>query len=420
MSRFVRNTAWLTAAQISGLIVPLIEIPFLARGLGQVGLGQVMYVSAIALAASVFIEFGFNISAARSVVLVRYDSRRLAQLVSDVTLAKFLISLIVGTFIAFFVITNVGAIAVPHRWLIWIIFFMIGFGFTPIWFYVGIERLAFPAILDVCIRSAGLIAIILLITSETDAELVLIIQSSVGLLNTVVATLMMLKIAGWGKLRIEGAVTVFKQSWTLFLYKGGQSILGSVSSIILGAVSGALAVGAYAPAEKLFRASSGFTGPILTALFPRAVASRSLAGGEAKKIAGLALGALFSIATLLSIMVSFWSGWLIGLIFGQGYQEAAHIVALLIWALPFRAGSATLAIIWFIPIGKDSMASKNMLLTVVLIVIFGLILIPNFGATGMAAAVLISEVICFGILLYSYIRSPDVGFKQHERAPQID
>lgn len=128
MSRVATNTFWLMLAQIGGLFIPLIELPVLARALGQQNYGQVLYALGIALTASVFVEFGFNFSAARAVVKIRENKQQLAQLVSNVLFAKLLLSMAVGVAVAVLILTGSGATTIPHHWFVWISLFILEIG----------------------------------------------------------------------------------------------------------------------------------------------------------------------------------------------------------------------------------------------------------------------------------------------------
>ncbi|HBU7244451.1 TPA: oligosaccharide flippase family protein, partial [Escherichia coli] len=49
MNRLFSNAFWLMASQIGGLLIPLIELPLLARRLGADEYGKVVYVLAISI-----------------------------------------------------------------------------------------------------------------------------------------------------------------------------------------------------------------------------------------------------------------------------------------------------------------------------------------------------------------------------------
>ncbi|BEL79545.1 transporter [Serratia marcescens] len=412
MSRVATNTFWLMLAQIGGLFIPLIELPVLARALGLQGYGQVLYALGIALTASVFVEFGFNFSAARTVVKIRENKRQLAQLVSDVLFAKLLLSLAVGVVVAVLILSGTGATAIPHRWFIWISLFILAFGFTPLWYYVGIERLVLPALLDLGLRSTGLLFTILLVSSPQHAQRVLMIQATVGIINTLLPTVLMARTTGLGRISLRGALSVLRESWELFLYKGAQSIMGSIASTLLGLLGGARAVGAFVPAEKLVRAASGLAAPVLNAAFPHLVRLQSDSAHAAKRVVTLALGALFAATVTFAALTVWLSAWLVNTIFGPGYQDAIELLRILVWIVPLRICSMALAILWFIPGGKEQVASRVMMVNIVIICVFAFLLVPTFGGLGMTIAFLIAEVTMFSLLLFLFCRKPSVVAQQ--------
>ncbi|CNI23822.1 MULTISPECIES: oligosaccharide flippase family protein [Yersinia] len=405
MSRVAKNTFWLMLAQIGGLFIPLIELPVLARALGQQGYGQVLYALGLALTASVFVEFGFNFSAARSVVKVKEDRARLAQLVTNVLAAKLLLSSVVILAIGVLIFFSMGATTIPHYWFIWVSLFLVAFGFSPLWYYVGIERLILPSLLDLALRSTGLLFTITLVSSPEHAQRVLIIQATVGILNTFIPTFIMLRQTGLGRINLNGTWQVIRDSWELFLYKGAQSIMGSIASTLLGFLGGARAVGSFVPAEKLIRAASGLAIPALNAAFPHLVKLQRDSERTAKKLVTIAL-VVISIATILfSITTVFASAWVVNIVFGPGYQDAINLLKILVWVVPFRINSMILAVLWFIPTGKERIASRVMIANISLICMLAILLIPTLGGLGMTLAFLVAEIIMFLVLIFFFCRN---------------
>lgn len=391
-------------AQIGGLFIPLIELPVLARALGQQGYGQVLYALGIALTCSVFVEFGFNFSAARSVVKMQADRRKLAQLVTNVLVAKLILSLVVYVVVTTLFLSGSGATAIPPNWFIWIFLSILAFGFTPIWYYIGIERLILPALLDLGLRATGLLFTVLLVSSPQHSQRVLIIQATVGILNTLFPTWLMLRRTGFGRINLPGAITALRESWELFLYKGAQSIMGSIASTLLGLFGGARAVGAFVPAEKLVRAASGLAAPMLNAAFPHLVRLQSNSAHKVKKVVTLTLIALAIAAVIFAILVVWLAPWVVNLVFGLGYQDAIEILKILVWIVPLRICSMALAILWFIPIGKERVASRAMMFNIIIICLLAFLLIPTQGGMGMTIAFLAAETMMFCLLLFLFCK----------------
>ncbi|MCG9529014.1 oligosaccharide flippase family protein, partial [Providencia rettgeri] len=287
MFRVITNTFWLMLAQIGGLIVSLLELPVLARALGQQSYGQVLYAIGVAITISVFIEFGFNFSAARSAAKIRENKQELAQLITNVLSAKLLLSFVVACIINTLIYFCASTTEIPYHWFIWISFFTFALGFTPLWYYVGIEKLVLPIILDLCLRCIGLVFIITLVSSPNHAQRVLVIQSIISTINTLVPTLLMIRTTGFGVFSLRGTINILKEGWELFLYKGTQNIMGSVSSSLLGLLNGALAIGTFVPAEKLVRAAIGLAIPALNAAFPHIVRLQTHSANTTKRIVSI-------------------------------------------------------------------------------------------------------------------------------------
>jgi O-antigen/teichoic acid export membrane protein len=406
MSRIVANAFWLVTAQVGGMIIPLIELPVLARALGQYAYGQILFALGLALTASVFVEFGFNYSAARSVVRMKDDRTAMAKLVGDVMAAKLVLSAVVFLAVAGVLLAAHGDTALPGGWFAWIGLFIIAFGFSPIWYYIGTENLVLPALLDLGLRSIGLLLIISLISSPEHVQRVLIIQSSVGTANTLIPTLILLRRTGIGPFSLAGTWRALRESWELFLYKGAQSIMASIASTLLGLFGGARLVGAFAPAEKLVRASAGMAGLALNAVFPHLVRVRSGSRDAARRLVGRCL-LIFGGATILFALVTVWLAPLVvRLVFGPGYDNAIVLLRMLVWIVPLRVSSMTIAILWFIPGGREDVASRAMLANIFVVCLLASLLVPFWGGLGMTLAFICSEITMFSILLVFFCRKP--------------
>lgn len=402
MSRVASNAAWLFLAQIGGLLIPLIELPVLARTLEQQAYGQILYALGIAMTAAVFVEFGFTFSAARRVVAAQGDRAVLGQLVADVMLGKLVLASVVAVVIVIIMLSGTGATPLPASWFIWIALFVTAFGFSPMWYYVGMEKLKLPAMLDLGLRASGLLIVILTVSTPRHAQRVLAIQATVGVLNTLIPTVLMLRQTGIGRFNLRGTVTVLRESWELFLYKGAQAVMGSIASTMLGGLGGARAVGAFVPAEKLVRAATGMSGPLLNAAFPHLVRMQGDSPSAAKRIVMLWLATLAALTTVFAAVATWLAPWVVQLAFGPGYENAVGMLRLLVWIVPLRVCSMALAILWFIPSGLERIASRAMMLNIILIIVLALMLVPGMGGTGMTIAFFCAESIMCAILVFFF------------------
>ena len=120
MKRVLSNSVWLTAAHLSGFVIPLLELPILTRALGPEVYGAVLFALSLALAFSLVVEYGFNLSASREVAVSVGDPERIAQIVGNVFLAKLIIALLVVSlsFLAMLVLGVLARAKLGEAWVI--------------------------------------------------------------------------------------------------------------------------------------------------------------------------------------------------------------------------------------------------------------------------------------------------------------
>ncbi len=141
------NATALYAAHVAGLIVPLLTIPYLARVLRPTGWGLVVFAQSFRAWLALVTEYGFDLSGTRAVARVGADRSRLSEVVAGVQGAKLLTLLCVP----------VGLIAVymaapafqrEPALLLWAGAFAVARGLSPMWYFLGLERMRAPSALD--------------------------------------------------------------------------------------------------------------------------------------------------------------------------------------------------------------------------------------------------------------------------------
>ena len=94
----ISNFGYLSLFQLFNMFLPLITYPYLIRVLGVELYGTVVFAMAISSYFSIFINFGFNISATKNVSKYRNDKNKLSEIYSSVLTIKtfiWVVSLIV-------------------------------------------------------------------------------------------------------------------------------------------------------------------------------------------------------------------------------------------------------------------------------------------------------------------------------------
>jgi polysaccharide transporter, PST family len=199
---------------------------------------------------------------------------------------------------------------------------------------------------------------------------------------------------------------ILKSSWPLAVSALSIVLYMKLSQLVLSGLMGDAALGVYAAAIRIPEAATFLPTVLATSILPSLVKSRS----EGAHAYHVALRRFFRINALLAlsicIPVSLAAPWIIRLLFGPTFSEAAPILSVYVWSLLFV----------FLGVAR-SQHLLNELLTHLpmwfsgfgLLVNLGscLILIPMYGAMGAAVATVLSQ--CVSAFLSSFIHPKTRG-----------
>jgi len=385
-----RNASMLVASNIASLGIPLIELPFLARALGVEHYGMLLFIQAIALTAAIFVEYGFHYSGARTIAQAADDHQAQAQTVTHILTAK---AILYG--MALLVIlpayTWTFHAELPHGQIA-LCLLLAAYGFSPAWYFLGKGNLKVPVATDLVLRSIGLLLIIFFARTPEDLGLVLLIQCSVGMLNSALPSLVMIRQTGLVRPDSKMVMREIRSGWHFFVFKGASGVSASIATTVLGILSTPVQVGLFAPSEKLIRAGTTFVTTVLAAFFPASVQSVMTQGNAFKYRLVKPLTILFCMLCLAAFVVAILSSTLVRMAFGDAFSAAAPLLQVMAFLMPFRATSALLSILWLIPAGHEHLSSRLVLGNVVFVASLGCLIAPAAGATGVATVLALGEI----------------------------
>jgi len=385
-----RNASMLTVSNIAGLGIPLIELPFLARALGVESYGMLLFVHAIALTAAIFVDYGFHYSGARTIAQAADDDLMKTRAVTNILTAKTILYLM-----ALLVILPAYALMfhaeLPHGQIV-LCLLLAAYGFSPAWYFLGKGNLKVPVAADLVFRSVSLLLIVLFARTPEDLGLVLFIQCGVGVLNSALPCLVMVRETGLVRPDFKMVMREIRTGWQFFIFKGASSISSSIATTILGVTSTATQVGLFAPSEKLIRAGTTFVTTVLSAFFPASVQRVMMEGDAFKQRLVRPLTILFCMLFLAACAVAALSSTLVRIAFGDAFSTAAPLLQVMAFLMPLRATSALLSILWLIPSGHENLSSRLVLANVVFIAGLGCVVAPTAGAAGVAAVLALGEI----------------------------
>jgi len=393
-----RNAAMLAVSNFASLGIPLIELPILAHALGVETYGVLLFLHGIALTAAIFVEYGFHYNGARAIAQAARNDQTEARIVTNILTAKSMLYMA-----ALVAALSVYAIAfdekLPHGQIA-LCMLLAAYGFSPAWYFLGRNNLKIPMVADITFRLIGLLLIVFFVHAPEDVDVVLLIQCSVGLLNSAIPCLVMIRATGLARPDFKLALREVCMGWKFFIYKGATGVASSIATTVLGMTSTATQVGLFAPSEKLIRAGSTFVTTVLSAFFPISVQHVMAQGDAFRQRLLKPLVILFCLLLLVASVIAVLSNTLIRLIFGSSFSDATPLLQLMAFLIPFRTISALLSILWLIPANREDVTSRLALGNIVFVSCLGFVIAPIAGATGMAAVLALGEIGLFIATLY--------------------
>jgi O-antigen/teichoic acid export membrane protein len=191
---------------------------------------------------------------------------------------------------------------------------------------------------------------------------------------------------------VKFAKLLLKDSWPLILSGLVISMYMKIDQVMIKEILDTNAVGQYAAAVRLSEAWYFIPVVISSSLFPAILnakkISQQLYYSRIQKLYDL----MAWMAIAIAIPMTFLSDFLINVLYGSEYKEAAGVLIIHIWSAVFIfLGVASSK--WFIAEGLQKYTFYRTLAGGILNVLLNLILIPKYGIYGAAIATLTSQIL---------------------------
>jgi len=198
-------------------------------------------------------------------------------------------------------------------------------------------------------------------------------------------------IASW-RFDYKRSKTLLKDSWPLLLSGMAVMVYMRIDQIMLGQMLGSGAVGVYSAAVRISEVWYFIPMAIAASVFPSVIKLKK----ESEKNYIDHFQRLFNLMVMLglavAIPVSFFSDWLITLLFGPDYIQAGTVLIVHIWSGIFVSLGVTSGM-WLVNENLQKLALYRTLAGAVVNIILNLYLIPPLGAVGAAVGTLLSQFI---------------------------
>lgn len=391
------NFSYLSLLEIFSLLFPLLSYPYLIRVLGKDVYGAVVFVQSAVAYLIIVVNFGFNVSATKTVSENRNNIDKLSEVFSSILTLK------VGIFlIASFV------------YCIWVFFCIIDYKLLyflslglclqeilfPVWFFQGVEQMKYITYVSFTARFIFLSCIFLIVRRIEDYYWIPVINSLGGLLSSVISIYIIYKRFGvrFYKVRFHKLRLYFVESVPFFASRGAAVVLERTNTIIIGNVLGFGMVASYDLALKVVNILKTPFALTAQVLYPNVANTKNMLLVKKTLYLTLVIGVIFSL-----LLVAF-SKYIVLILGGDKMLDAVSILMILSIYMPIIGASYILGASTLVVSGHIREYNLSVLYSFIiyLIVIAFLFLIGKITLSSMAFSYILPE---FFIAAYRYFVS---------------
>jgi len=383
------NTGWLIIDKVLRAVLGLLVGAWVARYLGPSDFGILAYVVAYIAFFQAFTNLGLDTIVVRDIAR---DPKKAPSILGTTIALRFCSSI-------FVIFLSVGIIGISYGWnsqLFWItalvsssLVFQIG-DTVDLWFQSQSQNIRTITIKVIAyLTSNGLKVGGVLLNAPLEYFAALItLESALSGLGMFVAYKKFPTSGVWIA-TYKMAKFLLDQSWPFLLSGISVMVYMRFDQLLIKYFMGASDLGIYAAAMPIASVWSAFPLAVCASVAP--YLARIRVEDPAKYIYGLRL--IFKyfliISLAISVLVAFFSGEIIQILYGDAYAESAAVLRIYVFTnIPIFLGVAQG--LWIANEGRSIVILKNTILGGICAIVFNLILIPEYGLTGAAVSAVIA------------------------------
>ncbi len=396
MNKYVKNYILSSVNTFLTLLFPIITFPYVSRVLGPTSLGVINFVQSYGYYFIHIASFGINSYAIREVSKVRDDKAKVEKISNEIFNLNIFFS-IIATMLYFsgaifaqnlrenFVVFSIYSIVIITNFL------------SLDWLLQSFDDYLFSTIRNVIIRIIAIVATFLLIQSENDYIIYMII-TCITEMGVKFSSLFYSR-KTYARLRPDYKFLNFrghiKPLFTIFSFRLVNGIASNLDKLMIGFMMVYASVGVYSAGVKFVLLLSPIVETIGIVLFPKINISAGASKEEYERNLKINYNLILLVAIPMAVGMFLISNRLIPLFAGEAYSDAivvSRIMSAIILLGPIidLLGSKTLLVH-----KKDRWLLISSLIVAASNIILNLIFIPLYGINGAAVA----SLMCYGIAI---------------------
>jgi polysaccharide transporter, PST family len=365
--------------------------------------GQILIIQALALWFQIIVEYGFNLSATRSMSRVRDDTVALADLVAGVAGAKLILSsaVVILAFIASFTLSAAQSFG---QILAWSTFFAITQGFNPVWYFLARGQFKQYALIDFCSRLLYLFLCLIFITQPDQGQRIFIFGVITAMFANVAGYFLMSRQIPLKFPKMVSSMMALREGFGLFVFVGITSVYTTLNIVILGFSQTTALVAAYGTSDRIVRAAGGLLDPLNRVIYAKLTHLYHNDFPSALIYLRKAAWALFAAGTLIFVAGEIAVPFIIKVL-APGYTDAIVMLRLLLIFIPVLAINNIVGLHIMLPLGMDRPFNTVFISVSIFSGLSMVWLVPQYGVFGMIAITILTEVFASLGMIYMIWKS---------------
>ena len=409
-STVLKNFTYLSLLNGLNIVLPLLVIPYLTNVIGASHYGVYAYILVLVQNINVITQFGFQFTATKKIAQNRDDKEFVEQYSSNVLCARVMIATlcVAGLFAAarwtldtedrmFMFLTSLGIIY--------------GDVFIPTWLFQGMERMKYITIVNASAKILFTVLIFVIVLSPYDYIYIQLLNSC-GYVLAAVLSMVLMRVQFHLRLRrpvLKDVIHEMREGISLFFSMIGIDLYRNMNVVILNFFVSDAAVGVYALAEKVIKASQSFITPISQALFPH-VSVKIKKEGIRNSLSLLAKSSMLLMVLTVGVALAiFFCGDMIISLIGKDFTEVKPLLTYMYPVLIFGCLNFLLGFVGLINMGQQKFFFFAVFTSGTLSLVMLTLLVRVWGVEVAAACLSVSEIVlflaCASRLLYLYRQS---------------
>lgn len=396
--------------QIFLIIVPILVTPYVARVIGENGIGQYSYTSSIQSYFSLFAALGCNYYAQR--VIASHQNNKTQQIVDlyEIIIARLIPIMI--SLVVYYILIFLNVYQNKYELLMMILSInIIAIMFDVTFFFQGNEEFGKIVIRNVIIKIISIMSIFIFVKKYDDLWKYTLIQCLTLLISNLSLWLYFPNMITRVSLKKINPLKHLRPMLILFLPTIATSIYTSLDKTLIGILTKSDAEnGNYEYAEKLVKMTMTIVTSLGAVMIPRN--SKNFAEGKIDKVKEniyntskfvlfIGIPLMFGLMAIADNLVPWYLG-------SNGYAKVSHLMKILSPIIVIIGLSNVFGVQYLIPSKQDKKFTVAIVIGACVNFILNLCMIPIMKSEGAALATVIAELTITIIMAYSIRKEIDV------------